>query len=426
MFIHDGSESNKYPVAVHANLSLDYVSWTYFRSDEQPLWLDFKSHYTADWQRGIFDRRMVHAPVTFSISGGPFGNRTSPTNYTGFGQGFRADEGGWASLTYVQQSGSVGDWKQVRWNSTFDNGPGMLPGGYEEIVWNNFSLTHDVVGSYAYTNTSLPVGDYEIVGRVDPTLASEWPWPYVNGDETDPFMIRSMHRMYVEAELIVEGHNPVYFYDSTQFTGSSYGSWRALFSEQGLAAAGITYEEAKLGKPYAQLWDGDPATLLDESAKLRPFLRVNSTHWFITMQNGGDFDAPPCGQIDPSDPSSEQRCEIVPEMNTGETFRVIGNVTNRTGTPWIQDPMALQVDLDSNGIFQGSQETGYARVPTMYGGEARFDYNWTWYSQYQASTYGVRVDFTNSEFYFTGNQTNVLAETGAYNNVSRIQRSRLD
>ena len=420
MFIHDGSESNKYPVGVHANLSLDYVSWTYFRSDEQPLWLDFKSHYTADWERGIFDRRMVHAPVTFSISGGPFGNRTTPTNYTGFGQGFRADEGGWASLTYLQSSGSVGNWKQVRWNSTFDNGPGMLPGGYEEIVWNNFSLSHDVVGSYTYTNTSLPVGDYEIVGRVDPSLASEWPWPYVSGDETDPFMIRSMHRMYVEAELIISGHNPVYFYDSTQFTGSSYGSWRALFSSQGLAAAGMTYEEAKLGKPYPQLWDGSPASLLDESAKLRPFLRVNSTHWFITMQNGGDFDAPPCGQIDPSDPSSEQRCEIVPEMNTGETFRVIGNVTNRTGTPWIQDPMALQVDLDSNGVFQGSQETGYARVPTMYGGEARFDYNWTWYSQYQASTYGVRVDFTNSEFYFTGNQTNVLAETGAYNNVSVI------
>ncbi|SVB88643.1 uncharacterized protein METZ01_LOCUS241497, partial [marine metagenome] len=149
-------------------------------------------------------------------------------------------------------------------------------------------------------------------------------------------------------------------------------------------------------------------------------LRVNSTHWFIVMQNGGDFDAPPCGQINPNDPSSDQRCEIVPEMNTGETFRVIGNVTNRTGTPWIQDPMALQVDLDSNGVFQGSQETGYARVPTMYGGEARFDYNWTWYSQYQASTYGVRVDFTNSEFYFTGNQPNVLAETGAYNNVSVI------
>ncbi len=80
MFIHDGSESNRYPVAVHANLSLDYVSWTYFRSDEQPLWLDFKTHYTADWERGIFDRRMVHAPITFSVSGGPFGNRRTPTN----------------------------------------------------------------------------------------------------------------------------------------------------------------------------------------------------------------------------------------------------------------------------------------------------------------------------------------------------------
>jgi len=420
MFIHDGSESTKYPIAVHANLSLDYVAWTYFRSDEQPLWLDFKSHYTADWERGIFDRRMEHAPITFSISGGPFGNRTTPTNYTGYGMGFRADTGGWASMTYVQQTGALGDWKQVRWNSTFDNGLGMLPGGYEEIVWNNFTLGHDVVGTYAYSNTSLPVGDYEITGRVDPSLAGEWPWPYTTGDETEPFMIRSMHRMYVEAEIIIEGVNPVYYYDLTQFTGSSYGAWRALFNEQGLINGGMSFDEAKLGKPYAQLWDGDPATLIGESSKLRPFLRSNGTHWFITMQNGGDFDAPPCGQIDPTDPISPLRCEIVPEMNTGETFRVIGNVTNRTGTPWIQDPMALQVDLDHNGIFQGSQETGYARVPSMYGGEARFDYNWTWYSQYQASTYGVRVDFTNSEFYFTGNQTNVLAPTGAYNNISVV------
>ena len=192
--------------------------------------------------------------MTFSVSGGPFGNRTTPTNYTGFGQGYRADEGGWASLTYVQQSGAVGNWKQVRWNSTYDNGPGMLPGGYEEIVWNNFTLSHDVVGSYDYANTSLPVGDYEFTGRVDPSLASEWPWPHVTGAETDPFMIRSMHRMYVEAELIVAGHNPIYYYDATQFTGSSYGAWRALFSAQGLSSAGITYEEAKLGKPYAELW----------------------------------------------------------------------------------------------------------------------------------------------------------------------------
>ncbi|MDP6900110.1 MAG: hypothetical protein QGF94_04670 [Candidatus Thalassarchaeaceae archaeon] len=433
MFIHDGSESPKYPVAVNANLTLDYTAWTYFRSDEQPLWLDFKTHYEADWDRGIFDKRMAFAPITFSISGGPFGNRTTPTNYTGFGQGFRADEGGWTSLTYVQQSGAVGDWKQVRYNSTMDNGPGMLPGGYEEVVWNNLSLTHDVVGTYTYSNTSLPVGDYEVTGHVVPSLAgyedhqqslgltgAQWPWPYVHGAETDTFSIRSMHRMYVEAEIIVAASNPVYYYDMTQFTGSSYGAWRALFSSQGLSAAGLTYEEAKLGKPFAQLWDGNPASLTDEAAKLRPFLRANSSHWFIIMQNGGDFDVPPCGQIDPSDPQSPLRCEIIPEMNTGETFRVIGNVTNRTGTPWLQDPMALQVDLDHNGIFQGSQETGYARVPTMYGGEARFDYNWTWYSQYQASTYGVRVDFTNSEFYFTGNLTNVLAPTGAYGNISVV------
>jgi hypothetical protein len=431
MFIYDGSISTKNPLAVHANLSVDYVAWTYFRSDEQPLWLDFKAHYTADWARGIFDRRLEYAPISFSISGGPFGNRTNPTTYDGFGMGYRADVGGWASLTYMQQSGAIGDWKQVRWNSTYDNGPGMLPGGYEEIVWNNFTLSHDVIGSYAYSNTSLPVGDYEVTGRVDPLLASEWPWPYVNGDETEPFMIRSMHRMYVEAEIIIDAKNPVQYYDSRQFTGGSYGAWRSLFSESALIAAGFDsdasgnlsdeeFASASLGKPYAQLWDGDPATLTDESAKLRPFLRANATHWFVTMQNGGDFDVPPCGQIDPTDPQSPFRCEIIPEMNTGETFRVIGNVTNRTGTPWIQDPMALQVDLDHNGIFQGSQETGYARVPMMYGGEARFDYNWSWYSQYQASTYGVRVDFTNSEYYFTGNQTNLLAETGAYNNITVV------
>ncbi len=430
MFIHDGYTSPKEPVAVSANLTLDYWAWNYFRSDEQPLWLDFKTHYEADWDRGIFNQRLPGAPVTFAISGGPFGNRTNPTNYTGFGQGYRADSSGWTSLTYVQQSGAVGEWKQVRYNSTLNTGSSIL-GGYEEIVWNAISSRHDVVGQYAYTNTSLPVGDYEITGYLNPTLASEWPWPYVYGDETDTFTIRSMHRMYVEAELIVSAHNPVYYYDNTQFTGSGYGAWRALFSESGLIEAGFDtdtsgdisaqeFSEASIGKPYAQLWDGSPASLIDESAKLRPFLRANSTHWFVSMQNGGDFDVPPCGQIDPSDPQSPLRCEIVPEMNTGETFRVIGNVTNRTGTPWLQDPMALQVDLDHNGIFQGSQETGYARVPSMYGGEARFDYNWTWYSQYQASTFGVRVDFTNSEYYFTGNLTNVLSPTGAYGNISVI------
>ncbi|RZD49833.1 MAG: hypothetical protein CXT67_09760, partial [Methanobacteriota archaeon] len=66
----------------------------------------------------------------------------------------------------------------------------------------------------------------------------------------------------------------------------------------------------------------------------------NGTHWYITMQNGGDFDVPPCGPIDANDPESDVRCEIIPEMDTGETFTVIGNVTNRTFFPWDQDAMA--------------------------------------------------------------------------------------
>ena len=56
----------------------------------------------------------------------------------------------------------------------------------------------------------------------------------------------------------------------------------------------------------------------------------------------------------------------------------------------------------------------------MVNGEARFDYNWTWYSQYAAGVFGIRADFTNSNYYFTGNQTSVLAPTGAYANISVI------
>ena len=80
--------------------------------------------------------------------------------------------------------------------------------------------------------------------------------------------------------------------------------------------------------------------------------------------------------------------------------------------------MTLQVDLDRNGIFAGSQETGLPERQ-MINGVATFDYNWTWYSQYAAGFYGIRADFTNSNFYFT-NQSNVLAPTGAYLNVSVI------
>ena len=60
----------------------------------------------------------------------------------------------------------------------------------------------------------------------------------------------------------------------------------------------------------------------------------------------------------------------------------------------------------------------------MVDGKAQFDYNWTWYSQYAAGTYGIKADFTNSNFYFTGNQSSVLSATGAYVNVSVIGTSQ--
>ncbi|MCK5868445.1 MAG: DUF4129 domain-containing protein, partial [Candidatus Thalassarchaeum sp.] len=199
-----------------------------------------------------------------------------------------------------------------------------------------------------------------------------------------------------------------------------FGAWRAMFHGPSLVNAGLGYSDISLGKPYPMLWDGSPGGLTGQAASLRPFLSSNGTHWFISMQNGGDFNVPPCGPVDPLDPGSEVRCEIVPEMFTGEKFRVIGTVWNRTMTAWPYDPMALQVDVDHNGVFAGSSETGYARVPQMVNGEAQFDYNWTWYSQYAAGVFGIRADFTNSNYYFTGNQTSVLAPTGAYANISVI------
>ena len=296
----------------------------------------------------------------------------------------------------------------------------MIPGAYEEIVWDNTSKTHSVVGLYEYTNTSLPIGDYMFIGKSRPDLGAEMPWPYLEGDTTDSFAIRSMHRMYVEADIITPSIRPVYFYDSTQFTGSSFGAWRALFHAPSLANAGLEYSDVSLGKQYPMLWDGTPQGLTGEAANLRSFLSSNGTHWFIAMQNGGDFNVPPCGPINPLDPTSDIRCEIVPEMFTGETFRVLGTVWNRTMTAWPHDAMALQVDVDGNGVFAGAQETGFARVPDMVNGEALFDYNWTWYSQYPAGVFGIRADFTNSNYYFTGNQSAVLAPTGAYVNVSVI------
>ena len=428
MFAFNGNQSQSYFVGAEANMTVDYSSWTYFRSDEQPFWLDFKAHYTADWTRGLYDNRIKNSPISFEITGGLFGNRTNPSNFSGFNNnGYRTDSDGWASLTFVQDLGANGTWKQVRWNSTMDNGPGQIPGGYEEIVWNDLTKTHDVLVDsqgvsvrYNYTNTSLPAGDIEIRASVLPSLANEWPFPYLHGDTSDPFSVRVMHRMNIEGEMIVSGLSAVYYWDGTINNGDgTFGNWATLFHQQALNAAGVSFEEAKVLRPYPSLWDGDPANLPGEAINLRNFLSVNSTHWFIALVNGGDSDLPPCGQVDPTDPESPVRCEIVPEMNTGETFAVTGTVTNRTNDPWDNDPIALQIDIDGNGQFMGSQETAYTQRPIMKDGDATFEYNWTWFSQYTAGTYGVRVDFTNNAYYFTGNSTN-LAATGAYINVTVV------
>ena len=442
MFIHDYSSTltdsdgdglgdRGMPVEVRANTTIGFVSGQRFRADEQPLKLDFKVHYSADYNRGIFDNRIPYAPVSFTISdpGTQFGNITDPTVYDGYGNGYRADSGGWVSLAYNQ---SVDRWEQVRWNSLLDNGPGIPTGGYEEIVWNPCTTlepvgSHSVLAPYEYKNTTLPVGDYSFVGFARPDLGGcsdssyEWPWAHLEGSETDTFFIRSMHRMYIEAEMFASANRPVFFWDATQFTGSSFGAWRAIFHGPSLATAGTTFEEAKLGKPYPILWDGTSAGLSGiAGGALSPFLDSNGTHWVITMQNGADFDSPPCGPVDPQIPGSEIRCEIVPEIFTGESMRVRGAVWNRTFSPVYDNSIALQFDFDDNGLFIGSTETQFNKVPDPVDGLATFDYEFTWESQYPAGTFGVRADFSQSDYYFTGDQEQVLAATGAYGNVSVI------
>ena len=428
MFAFNGNQSQSYYVGAEANLTVDYSAWTYFRSDEQPFWLDFKAHYAADWARGIFDNRIKNSPITFSIFGGLFGNLTQPTNFTGLGNnGYRTDQSGWASLTFVQDLGISGTWKQVRWNSTADNGQGQIPGAYEQIVWNDLTKKHDVVLDvngdtlrYNYTNTSLPAGDIEIIARVSPELATEWPFPYLHGDAAEPFSVRIMHRMNIEGTLYLDGISPIYYYDSTVNNGDgTFGDWSTLFYLPALTAAGISYNDVAAFKPYPKAWDGTPGGLTGQATALRPFLSANGTHWKISLVNGGDGNLPPCGPVDRTDPKSPVRCEIVPEMNTGESLRITGTVTNRTNDPWDKDPIALQVDVDKNGQFLGAGETAYTQRPIMRNGDATYDYNWSWYSQYGAGTYGMRVDFTNSAYYFTGN-TSTLARTGAYINVTVV------
>ena len=430
MFAFNGNESQSYYLGAEANLTADIYLDSYFRSDEQPFWIDMWSYYTADLQRGIFDNLVPSVPFTFSVRGGIFGNYTAPTNFTGLGgNGYRAGSNGLVSVTFVQDIGINGLWKQIQWNSTRDNGVGQVPGGYEEVAWDEQSKElkplldgTGAIISYDYTNTSLPAGDYEVTTNVQPDLAPEWPFPYLHGDSTEPQAIRVMHRMNIEAQMIVEGTNPVYWYNSSINNGDgTFGNWATLFHSEALSGANLNFDDYKKSHVQAKNWDGNALSLTGPEAQLRNFITTNSTHWFITLVNGGDGDLPPCGAVDPTDPDSLVRCEIVPQMNTGDALWVMGSVTNRTNVPWDADPIALQVDIDGNGQFLGQQETAYTQRPTKACPTcaAEFEYNWSWYSQYGSGTYGMRVDFTNSAYYFTGNSS-TLAATGAYINVTVV------
>ena len=493
LFTFNGNQSESYLVGAEANLTANIAPIGSFKSSEQPFKVDFWAHYKADTDRGDYTRLLSNIPITFTVRGGPFGNLTAPTTFNGLeGTGYRTDNRGFASVTFVQDVGISGTWRQIRLNASLDNGPGQIPGGYEEIIWDNLTKRHVVVtdpvtgdpvtGNFTslYTNTELPAGDYQVTGFVEPELTDwsfcynfttydpisgfwenstepghrgpygrnitdeldcistpdpnnasvnlsweeivEWPYSYMHGDATEPENVRVMHRMNIDGTMVVPGTNPVYYFDSTINNGDgTFGNWATLFHADALTNAGLIYDEVSSLKPYPTNWDGDPASLTGEAALLRPFIATDGDDWSISLVNGGDTNLPPCGAVDPSDPNSPVRCEIVPEMNTGESFRVFGTVSNRTLSPWVDDPITLQIDVDGNGVFVGNQETLYTNKPTQACSscDAVYDYNFTWLSRYSAQTYGARVDFTNSAYYFTGN-TSALSPTGAYINITVV------
>ena len=442
LFAFNGNRSQEYLVGAEANLTANIAPMGAFKSSEQPFKIDFWAHYTADTQRGDYTKLINNIPITFTVRGGPFGNLSTPTNFSGLdGNGYRTDNRGFASVTFVQDIGINGTWKQIRRNASLDNGVGQLPGGYEEIIWDDLNKKHVIVtdantgnpitGNFTslYSNTTLPAGDYQVIGSVRPEIASEWPFPYLHGDDTEPEGVRVMHRMNIYGSMLVPGTNPVYYWDSTINNNNGFfGNWATLFHSQALTNAGLDFNTVSASKPYPTNWDGNLASLSGEAAKLRPFISINGDEWLIAIVNGGETNLPPCGKVDPFDLESETRCEIVPEMNTGETLRMTGSVTNRTNEPWDADPIALQVDVDGNKQFIGSGETQFTAPPKKACStcDALYDYNFTWQpTEYPAKTYGMRVDFTSSSYYFTGN-TSTLSPTGAYINVSVIGTTKFE
>ena len=60
----------------------------------------------------------------------------------------------------------------------------------------------------------------------NPVSLLEDPFPYFHGDETEPQLvaIRAMLRMNIEGQMIVDGINPVYWYNSSINNGDGTGN----------------------------------------------------------------------------------------------------------------------------------------------------------------------------------------------------------
>ena len=156
--------------------------------------------------------------------------------------------------------------------------------------------------------------------------------------------------------MIVGGLSPVYYWDGTINNGDGTFGTGYTVPPAGIECCWSNIRGSKDSCAHIQAYGTVFQIIYRKAINLRGFISVNTTHWFISLVNGGDSDLPPCGQVDRNDPQSPIRCEIVPEMNTGETFGVRGVVTNRTNEAWDQDPIALQVDIDGNGQFLGAKK----------------------------------------------------------------------
>ena len=123
LFAFNGAESQAYFVGAEANLTANIAPIGSFKSSEQPFKIDFWAHYTADTERGDYTKLISNVPITFTVRGGPFGNISAPTNFSGLdGNGYRTDNRGFASVTFVQDVGIAGTWRQIRLNASLDNG----------------------------------------------------------------------------------------------------------------------------------------------------------------------------------------------------------------------------------------------------------------------------------------------------------------